>query len=389
MRPCALPPSRLSPAPLPFAVRQALQPSVAPARGFALIEMLALAAVSAMLAAVAWGGYQRSSERRTVASEADTVAAIARNTARTYASRGDYGALTQNSALSQGIFPARLITGNGAVANAWGGAVNLAAVSTDGGATNNGFTITYSNVPSSACVALATTAGSGFAEVTVRDANAGSWTPAGSAQASPTPDAIQPPGLPGLHDGSVLSTTQASRIDPALAASRCAANSLNSVAFTYLTAAVARTSCVGSGSIPPVYANQGASCPMGSNGLSQLVADDGPDQYQSAWTQTHQRDGACNASGTIDYGPWSPWAPTYTCADACVPVRTSLPASRTYTCLGTDLITTPGPAQYQHQGSQSQTVTTTQTCTTPIGPLSAPPTVSSTRWSPVYACAPP
>jgi len=369
-------------------VRQALQPSVALAPGFAMIELLAIAAASIALTAVAWGGYQRSAERRTVATEADTVAAIARNTARTYASRGDYGALTQSSALAQGVFPARLITANGSVANAWGGAVNLAAVSTDGGATNNGFTITYSNVPSSACVALATNAGSGFAEVTVRNTNAGSWRPAGAAQASPTPDAIQPPGVPGLHDGSVLSTTQASRVDPALAASHCA-NILNSVAFTYLTAAVARTSCVGSGSIPPVYANQGASCPMGSNGLSQLVADEGPDQYQSTWTQTHQRDGACNASGTIDYGPWSPWAPTYTCADRCVPVSTTATATQTYTCPGTGLITTPGPSQYQHQGPQSQTITTSQTCTTPIGPLSMPPTVSSTRWSPVYACAPP
>lgn len=72
-----------------------------------MVERLALAVVSIALTAVAWGGYQRSAERRTVATEADTVATIARNTARTYASRGDFRALTQSGALTQGVFPAR------------------------------------------------------------------------------------------------------------------------------------------------------------------------------------------------------------------------------------------------------------------------------------------
>ena len=81
-----------------------------------MVELLAIAAASIAHTAVAWDGYQRFSERRIVATEADTIATIASTKARTCASRGDFRALTHSSALTQGIFPARLFTGNGGVA---------------------------------------------------------------------------------------------------------------------------------------------------------------------------------------------------------------------------------------------------------------------------------
>lgn len=368
MRPLALRPSRLSPAPLPSAVRRALHPPSNPG-GFGLIEFLAVAGAGALLATAAVMMYQRSDVARSVAVEQANVAAIAQNVQRVYAGRNAFGDLSNASALNQGIYPSGMVPardGFATIANAWGGAVSVAGTTIDGGIPGNGYTIAYSNVPPSACAAFATAAGNGFDEVTVRQ----------SALSSRDP-----------HVGSVLSSTTR-KVDPTLASQRCASGP-STVAFTRATFPPVRTTCAGSGPIPPNADVQTASCPETgtTNALPQLISDTGPDQYQHVWQQTRSQDGACGPSGNVVWGPWSAWDPPHACADQCVPFSGSTTANRLTSCPVGQLVSAPGPHLYQSSWPQTQTTTTIRTCSTPIGPLGGPQ-VSISPWTPVLACAP-
>jgi len=357
----------LVPAPLPSAVRSALH--LSSASGFGVIELLAVVAAGSLLAAATYGLYRTAANARDVASERSNVAALAENVERVFAGRNTYGGLTTSSALAQGVYPSAMVprhSGFGSVPNPWGGTITVAAATLDGSVAGNGFTITYSNVPPSVCAAFAVAAGVGFKEITVRQGQLSGRDP---------------------HEGSVLDAS-GRNVDPARAAQRCAAG-MSSVAFSHASFPQARTTCAGSGPIPPNADTLTASCPETgtANSLPQLVSDPGPDQYNHTWPQTRSQDGACGTSGTIFWGPWSPATPTHACADQCIPTNTSATDNRVANCPAGQLVSAPGPYLYQPSMPQTQTITTTRVCATPIGPLGGQQ-VNVGAWTPTLSCAP-
>jgi hypothetical protein len=300
--------------------------------GLGLLELLAVSAAGALLAVGTYSIYRRASDAHAVERERSDVAAITENVVRIYSGRNAFGGLSNDTAVAFGAFPPTLIpaqtSSGGAITNTWGGAISVQATNADGDVNANGFTIAYSNVPARVCASFVSAAGNGFYETTV-----------------------QPQSLPqfgaGFHTGSVLSASDRSKVDPALAATRCALAEEIRVAFTYRSNPLPRTSCAGSGPISPNYDTQTAVCPPGTtNSLSQLVSDPGPDQYQSTWQQTHSQDGSCGPSGTIVWGPWTPWDPPHTCADQCIPVNTTTHNSRSASCPAGTLVSAPGPYLY-------------------------------------------
>lgn len=386
--------ANLTPAPtaLSQAVRSSLNPAPANGRGlqgcgskgqgfqgpghqegFGMLETLLVATASLFLVGGAYMMYDKGYKSRQVSQERENVGAIAENVMRIYSGRSSFSSLTSTTAIDQGVYPPNMIPAkdrfNAGIKSLWNDQVTVVGATVDApaGITNNAFTITYSNVPSSVCADFVTSTGNGFYEVTV---NSGFTA------------------TRGIHDGSVLNTTNKSRIDPALASQRCAAESLVNVAFTYLAGGTtSRTSCVGSGPIPPNSGSQTANCPLNGT-VQQIVSDPGPDQYQPSWPQTRSQDAAsCGSDGVVVWGPWSPWSPTHTCVDPCSPVSSVTHNTRTASCPAGQLVSTPGAYLYQSSWPQNQDVTQTQTCTTPIGPL-GPASFNISLYTPVLTCAP-
>jgi Tfp pilus assembly protein PilE len=339
--------------------------------GFGLVELLAVSAAGIALSLASYTMYRKGADARDVAQERSNVAALTQNVERIYSGRNAFGGLTTTSALSQGAYPAAMVppasTFATGIVNVWGGNVSVASATVDGGIPGNGFTITYSNVPSSVCAAFAVAAGVGFEEVTVRSGLLGSGD---------------------IHAGSVLAS-DGRVVDPAVAAQRCSGSGLSTVSFTHASFPLARTTCAGSGPITPNVENLTASCPDtgAGNGLPQLVSDPGPDQYEHTWPQSHSQDGSCGPSGTIVWGAWTLPTPTHDCADQCIPVHSSTTDNRNASCPGGQIVSSRGAYLYQPGWPQTQTTTIDQTCATPIGPLGGQQ-VNVGQWTPVLTCAP-
>lgn len=317
-------------------------------QGFGLTELLIVGAAAIAVAGASYIVYQKSDTAQRVTREVDNVGAVAENVVRMYSSRTGFSQLTNNNAIAGEMFPASLVSTTGSIRNAWGGSVTVAATPVSvGGApasADQGFKITYNGVDSSACANFVSSAGPGFFDVLV----------AGT---------------------SVLNSANHNQIDTTATAQRCSSAPTATVEFVYGRASLgAPLSCTAS--LPPAEVqSQTYACPPG-----QLISSPGAALYAPSGPQTRQRSPFCNAGGTVDFGTWTAWSPTYTCAPVCATVTT--PYSQPAPCpAGQVASSSPyGPTS----GTQSRVGT--RTCATPIGPLNPE---SYTPWSTTgQSCAP-
>lgn len=342
---------RSFPSMLSVAVREALQPAVPPRfgqGGVALFEVLLTGVASVAVLAGGYMLYQKAETAEQVAREADDVGFIAHSVVRVYSSRGGYQGMSNDDAMAGRVFPSQMVSPDGTVHNAWGGAVTVSdtPVSINGAtaSSNNGFTIAYTNVGSAACANFAANAGPGFYDVRV----------AGTSVLDATTHAINLPTLTRL----------------------CAAAPSSEVDFIFgaTTNPLGPNSC--SASLPPGQTRtQTFACASG-----ELISNAGPNQYLASAPQTSQRNPYCSGSGTVSWTDWSAWSPSYACAPMCT--GTSAPESAPAPCPPGEVasIAPYGPTS----GTQSRV--NTQSCATPIGPLGPP---SNPPWTiSGQSCAP-
>ena len=169
-------------------------------KGRSMVEMLGVLAIIGVLSAGGLAGYSKAMFKHKLNTTIDQITMIVTNIRTLYGTQGNYGGLSNAMAAQAGIVPASMYTGNAsAVAASAGGLTNpfkggvvitTADAVNGGGASetaNTAFVITYSGLPSEACVQIATSdfgtgAGSGFlgsdagADAALSGAYAGSGT---------------------------------------------------------------------------------------------------------------------------------------------------------------------------------------------------------------------
>lgn len=335
----------MAPAPLAQAVRAALPtPSQG---GFGLVELLLVGAVGTVVLAAAYGMYQAAENTGKINRETDHVTAITDRVINLYASQGGFSTLNNNAAINGEVFPSGMVNTSGLIRNTWGGTVIVEATPVSiGGAppsSDKSFKIAYDNVAPRACSTFVTNAGPGFFDVRVN-------------------------GTTVLSNGQVSAS---------LAATRCETAPVALVEFVHAQpfSSNGPASCT----LPPnEVENQSYSCPA-----SQLITSVGPSQYLGSGPQSRNRSPFCNSGGTVDWGPWGSWTPTYSCAPACSTVNGT--DNGTFTCPAGQVISNVTAPSYQYLASAPRSRSSTQTCSTPVGPLNA---ATYGAWSPTYTCAP-
>jgi type II secretory pathway pseudopilin PulG len=143
-------------------------------RGVTLIE--AVLYISIALALIVGGlvFFQQASLAQRVNSAVRNISAVASETRGLYQSSSNFSGFTQSTLVNAGAVPSSIVTSTGGLQNEWGGPILGEAANVDGTA-NDGFSVTYENVPLAACARLATydangsgRVGSGIDEVRVR-----------------------------------------------------------------------------------------------------------------------------------------------------------------------------------------------------------------------------
>jgi hypothetical protein len=144
-------------------------------RGVTLIE--AVLYISIALALIVGGlvFFQQASLAQRTNSAVRNISAIASETRGLYQSAATFTGFTQQTLIDAGAVPSSLVNAAGnALTNEWGGAITGVAANVDGAA-DDGFAVTYENVPLNACVRLASydangagRVGSGIDEVRFR-----------------------------------------------------------------------------------------------------------------------------------------------------------------------------------------------------------------------------
>lgn len=140
-------------------------------KGFTLVEILLVVGFIALASVGVYTVYNKvtlSNQANIESRNLDTIRAGVKNL---YGGNSNYAlptAISPTVINNARITPESMRTpGNAAsITNSFGGSVNIAPVSLGTG-TNNGFRVTYPQVPGGVCVRLATTGGSQFDQITI------------------------------------------------------------------------------------------------------------------------------------------------------------------------------------------------------------------------------
>jgi prepilin-type N-terminal cleavage/methylation domain-containing protein len=134
---------------------------ISKSRGFTVIELLIVIAIIVAAVVAIVNRVQSARQSSQVTSEAGNLSAIESKVKSSFSGRPNYAGLSTAVLLAQNGFPAQMVNA-GVVSHVWGGTVAVAA-----GAGNTSMDITYSSVPSAACLELILNVSRTYSEVTV------------------------------------------------------------------------------------------------------------------------------------------------------------------------------------------------------------------------------
>ena len=141
--------------------------------GRSMVEMLGVLAIIGVLSAGGLAGYSKAMFKHKLNSTMDQITMLVTNIRTHYGNQGGYSTLSVAGARKLGAIPAVMGTSN-TLTNPFKGSVSLGnnAKTTATAAAGTAFTVTYSGLPTEACIALATAdfgsgSGSGFIGVVV------------------------------------------------------------------------------------------------------------------------------------------------------------------------------------------------------------------------------
>lgn len=369
----------LKPRPLATAVQRGLPEQ----RGFSLLGVLIVAAMSAAVTAVAYTAYTQTHRAGEAHQSITQLNDLSQRIRTSYAGNANFNALSTTSALHDGLYPKGSLDATGNPKNVWGGTIQVAGEV-------NGFAVTYENVDPNVCSRFVVGAARGWEDVRVNGASVMSYQRPSLAsittlcnQAPAGVDTVQFWG--GRQAGSVMAALTACTVPPPQYQNvACPAGQISSVppyspdgitqqrdgvclsaygpsSWTPWTTIANTCAPICS---PPANTtesqNQSATCPAGQ------VTSGGASSFTQTSTRTVTY--ACPAPTggyTTTYGAWSAYSPTAAtvCAPACVaPAPTTQTQSQTTSCPAGQ-VTTAGSSTF----SQSQSRSVTYTCPAPTG----------------------
>ena len=137
--------------------------------GRSMVEMLGVLAIIGVLSAGGLAGYSKAMFKHKMNSTLDQITMLVTNIRTMYGTQDNYEGLTAAQAIQLGIIPAAMKNGS-ALVSPFKGPVTIAtskASDATGAPDNTAFVVTYNDLPSEACINLATAewgtgAGSGF-----------------------------------------------------------------------------------------------------------------------------------------------------------------------------------------------------------------------------------
>ena len=138
--------------------------------GRSMVEMLGVLAIIGVLSAGGLAGYSKAMFKHKLNNTMEQITMLVTNIRTMYGTQKSYAGLDTSKARELGAMPASIGADN---KNPFKGTVTVGAAQARKGVDNSGFTVTYTNLPKDACIALATAdfgsgAGSGFVGVVVQ-----------------------------------------------------------------------------------------------------------------------------------------------------------------------------------------------------------------------------
>lgn len=136
--------------------------------GRSMVEMLGVLAIIGVLSAGGLAGYSKAMFKHKLNTTMDQLTMLVTNIRTMYGTQDNYENLTAAQAIKLGIIPAAMKNTASTLVNPFKGVVQIGVGKSNASAPDNtAFTVTYSGLPSEACIALATAdwgsgAGSGF-----------------------------------------------------------------------------------------------------------------------------------------------------------------------------------------------------------------------------------
>ena len=146
--------------------------------GRSMVEMLGVLAIIGVLSAGGLAGYSKAMFKHKLNTTMDQITMLVTNIRTMYGTQGNYVGLDKGAAYDLGIIPAAMVEVTEAdkdkntpravtLTSPFKGNVDLVTFQADGSTDDTGFKLTYEDLPSEACIALATAdfgsgAGSGF-----------------------------------------------------------------------------------------------------------------------------------------------------------------------------------------------------------------------------------
>lgn len=335
-----------SPKPLSHAISKAISkanPSMGGRQeGLGLFGVILTLALSTVVAGVGFTVYTHADHARQISLETVNAQQLKQSVEASYAGAPDFTALTNASALTEGVFPKSTLDAMGQPKDTWGGSIQVAAVDVAGN-TGQGFAITYENVPTSTCARFAAQGAPGFYDTKINNQS--------------------------IVDNKVVQTATAINL--------CTASDSNTVQFIQVKQSP-------DGPINPTLTacatqpdqSQMAACPAGQ---ISSVSPYGPNGL------TQSRSSFCNSVyGTMGWTPWKTVAST--CAPICTapsPSPTSQPL--TGSCAGGMAVANTTNTTFP----QTQAGTISYVCPAPTGPYTAlAPVWGAISPSAASVCAP-
>lgn len=328
----------MKPRALSHQIRQSLGASTQ--TGFGLLGMILVAGLTTAVTATAVVVYQHNQRASQVSASTQTARALSQRVLSSYASAPNFAGLSTAAALRDGVFTKGDLS-RGQPTHTWGGAIEVAPVNlptATGPGNDNGFAITYDQVPDSSCTHLVASAGQGFYDVRVNNQS--------------------------VMNQRVVSVPTATAL--------CAQQKTATVQFIQAKASPQGaqqpelTPCV----VAPSE-NRQQDCPAGQISSVSPYNKDGITQHHDAF---------CNSA----YGQmgWTPWQTTVnTCAPICTPpapIATSQPL--TGTCPAGQYVANTTNTTFP----QTQVGTIGYTCPAPTGPY----TTNAPVWGAISPLAP-
>lgn len=136
--------------------------------GRSMVEMLGVLAIIGVLSAGGLAGYSKAMFKHKLNTTMDQLTMLVTNIRTMYGTQDNYENLSAAQAIQLGIIPAAMKNTASTLVNPFKGVVQIGVDKSNANApANTAFTVTYSGLPSEACIALATAdwgsgAGSGF-----------------------------------------------------------------------------------------------------------------------------------------------------------------------------------------------------------------------------------